>query len=391
MILKNSNPSSYAQIFDLPVKQEAVMGGNALKNTNTVRVDTPTLNLAISELQQYFETHYPMLQVEPVKSYRSKPSHGDLDLVYSVKPEYANETNVHFTHFVDSHIKSLQEQNLEYKNNGPVLSFPYDLGHNTYLQIDLIRTQPETFELAQCYFNYNDLSNLLGRMTKKLGFKLGHNGLFYIERMDDHIISDICFSTNYYDALRYLELDVTKYKQGFDTLEEIFDYVASSPYFNPEIFLLHNRNHISRTRDKKRKTYQAFLEYCERNKDNLTHYLYDKVNDYNGYGSTNNTRIKFTQKLLEDNPLLHYQVLTNRANYVLDKEFKKYFNRHIVKAKVEETFKQEITNKQLSKIMPLLKHGLNTQRKLQTVQNQKFTISKVEYLFIRPTIQGKIK
>jgi hypothetical protein len=60
--------------------------------------------------------------------------------------------------------------------------------------------------------------------------------------------------------------DYWLWQQGFDTLEDIFRFVASSKYFDPDIYLLHNRNAVSRIRDAKRKTYTAFLTWCEEQK-----------------------------------------------------------------------------------------------------------------------------
>lgn len=44
----------------------------------------------------------------------------------------------------------------------------------------------------------------------------------------------------------------------------MFKYVLSSPYFDPSIYLYENLNHINRTRDRKRKTYNMFLEYISK-------------------------------------------------------------------------------------------------------------------------------
>ena len=48
------------------------------------------------------------------------------------------------------------------------------------------------------------------------------------------------------------------------SMGQIFDYVTTSNYFHPDIYLLHNRAHKARTRDRKRKNYTDFLVYCER-------------------------------------------------------------------------------------------------------------------------------
>ncbi len=61
--------------------------------------------------------------------------------------------------------------------------------------------------------------------------------------------------------------------KGFETKEDVYNYVASSPFFNAAIYLLQNRNAKSRVRDKKRAMYMEFLLFCE-NRLGLTEFAY---------------------------------------------------------------------------------------------------------------------
>ena len=338
------------------------MGGNAIKNVQRLNKDA----------YEKISNEVPLLLLDAlgervikiIKAYSKKENFGDMDLVV----ESDNLPN----NYIEKLIYRFNLSDGDYVKNGNIFSFRYR-GYDTNeksieFQIDLIMTKSDKLEIAYNYFNYNDLSNLLGRMTKKLGFKLGHDGLSYIERVNDHIVTNECFSNNYYLALEYLHLDVEQYKKGFETLEDIFKFVASSPFFNPDIYLLHNRNYISRTRDKKRKTYRAFLEYCEKYNDELNHFPYDNVDDYDGYGSSNNIRIEFTQKILEDHPILHYNVLNNRAEFILNSEFKKYFNGNIV----GEHF--NISGKMLGNVMKCIKNSSinTTEKKIETIKNKEY-------------------
>ena len=98
-------------------------------------------------------------------------------------------------------------------------------------------------------------------MAKQLGFKHGHEGLYYVQRDGDATLKEHLLSTNYLDILNILGLDKLKFMKGFDTYQDLFDFVMSSPYYNPEIFKLENLNNINRVRDRKRKTYNMFLQY----------------------------------------------------------------------------------------------------------------------------------
>ena len=54
-----------------------------------------------------------------------------------------------------------------------------------------------------------------------------------------------------------------RFAQGFNTVDDILDFVANSKYFCKDFFLFENRNHDQRKRDVKRPTYTKALEYFD--------------------------------------------------------------------------------------------------------------------------------
>jgi hypothetical protein len=130
-------------------------------------------------------------------------------------------------------------------------------------QVDLISINSAAFEYAAGYFAFNDLGNLIGRTAHSAGLAHKHDGLWYFVRDADHKFREILLTQDYAAALRFLGYDDTRFKAGFDTLEDIFWYVAGSSFFNRDIFLLENRNATARVRDRKRRTYMEFLKFCE--------------------------------------------------------------------------------------------------------------------------------
>jgi hypothetical protein len=113
------------------------------------------------------------------------------------------------------------------------------------------------------YFAYNDLGNLIGRVAHKMGFSHGHRGLLYPMRDGTHQFRVLDMSQDVDVILPFLGFQAERFHRGFDTLDEIFQYVVTSPYFNRDIYLLENRNHQSRVRDRKRPTYNKFLNWIE--------------------------------------------------------------------------------------------------------------------------------
>lgn len=136
-------------------------------------------------------------------------------------------------------------------------------GLRTYnVQVDIISTPVESFDFAFGYFSYNDLGNLIGRIAHRRGMKFGHDGLWYIHRRGDRLLKDILITLDFREALEYLGFDADHYfSRGFETYDKMFNWVKTSKYFDPVAYPLEHRNHRARTRDRKRKTYNMFLEW----------------------------------------------------------------------------------------------------------------------------------
>lgn len=223
------------------------MGGNVFKNTHeVVRLEKEEYQKYVTQVLTLLESFYKPEDLHITQAIRAKEDFGDMDVIIKGKSKRQE---------VEAY---LEEINVPLSKNGEVTSFLY----NSF-QIDLIFVNEESFEYSCNYFDWNDLGNLIGRMSKQLGFKHGHDGLYYVLRNDDRIIKEFLLSTSYLDIIHTLGLDKLKFKQGFDGYEELFDFVMSSPFFNPEIFKLENLNNINRVRDRKRKTYNMFLKYIE--------------------------------------------------------------------------------------------------------------------------------
>lgn len=108
---------------------------------------------------------------------------------------------------------------------------------------------------------------MLGRLFHACGLALRHDGLVWYHRDGDYLFNEVVLTRDFAQALRFMDYDPQVLEAGFDTPEDIYRYVASSPFFNRDIFLLENRNAKARVRDKKRKMYTDFLCWCEARPD----------------------------------------------------------------------------------------------------------------------------
>ena len=226
--------------------------------------------------EQYDEVLSELTMTLPYKtaaipSYKAKDSFGDCDLLTTATDEAFE--------------KSLSKDFalLGKKRNGGVTSYALKYGSFPPFQFDLIKAREDSFKFHYNYLSYNDLGNLIGRVAAAFGFKFAHDGLYILAWYDhkgeersvgrvkengktnDHAEYKMerLFISNFDQALEFLGFDSLRFAQGFDTIDDILDFVASSKYFCKDFFLFENRNHDQRKRDVKRPTYTRALEYFD--------------------------------------------------------------------------------------------------------------------------------
>lgn len=249
------------------------MGGKALKNVPTRRMTTEEFKQVgdrvieeLVNLEIKFGKASEEHQFAPIPSYFSKETHGDIDILCSgcTVSKYIEEWKL---------IIKGKFFCREYKKNGEVFSFEFRFSEDQKegFQVDVIElgnADMDRFRFAFHYFSFNDLGNLIGRISHKMGFKFGHDGFKYVFRdlsNASYVLRTINVSEDFPKVLAFLGYDPDRFMQGFETLKDIYEYTASTKYFNPDIYLLENRNYPSRVRDAKRPTYTGFLNWCREN------------------------------------------------------------------------------------------------------------------------------
>lgn len=273
------------------------MGGNAIKSASRLSKEK------FFEYQKELKLLFPELELHFIKAYRQKEDFGDIDVVV-LKKEYLDIPKI---------VKDKLNPSEVY-NNGPFFSFLYKDA-----QVDFILAPDHEYEATLTYMNWNDLSNFIGRVARSINFKYGHDGLSYEEHLDDHYKITVKVSTDILKILPFLGYKTIPFLNGFDTIEEILTYGASSTLFNSLYFTLEDQSHNDRVRNKKRKMYQNMLQYIIDNniepKPKLTpeerQKFYDKAVQVFG--------AKFDNEVKEA-----------RAKYEVHKQFKALFNGDIV-------------------------------------------------------------
>lgn len=240
------------------------MGGKALEKygVQTRRVNKEVFDSINAEvIGTLRDGRRPAEDFTVIPAYRSKETFGDSDILYTGRG------------FSEGDIRELFPWTKAIHSNGDVISFEYK-----DFQIDLINSDHASYDYALNYFSYNDIAgNLVGKIAHRFGLKHGHDGLWYPIRDDkNNLVGSVLVTRDYYQALEFFDLDVQTYKNGFETLEDGFEWVSKSKYFNPKSYELENLNHIAKVRDKKRTTYRTFLEWCAERQFNTISMSNDK-------------------------------------------------------------------------------------------------------------------
>lgn len=225
-----------------------------------------------------------------IESYHDKQDFGDIDFLSTIDKQIF-EKLVEKTENINIVAKAEQfSYAIEFKLASDELVF---------VQVDYIKSNLEDFDFSKNFFAFNDLGNLIGRIAAQAGFSFGFDGLkrkIYVDNRGDIINNlysneisvtslvenarlfknelnrailktSIIVTKDFDNALKFLGFDVERFKQGFNNMNEVFEFVVSSTFFNKDAFLFENRNHKARARDKKRSNYLAALEYFKNKKD----------------------------------------------------------------------------------------------------------------------------
>lgn len=222
------------------------MGGNALSPGKVRRHSKDEYTTKSSLVLKKLKEEFPMVEIPP--HIRNKESFGDLDVVVAGEVELFSD-------------KTMREMFgcSEIVRNGNVISFDFQ-----ELQVDLIFVPKHIFKISVSYFSWGDCSNLIGRVARHLhkDLKFGSDGLSFVvsDPKTNHKIDTIYLSQDMHFILLFLGFG-PEWLDGFDTEEQVFKYIMDCEFFDPTTFFLHNRNHVDRVRDRKRRMYRAAVDY----------------------------------------------------------------------------------------------------------------------------------
>ncbi len=239
------------------------MGGNVFKES--VRLNKEELFRSFNLIKSDIKKEFPNSLIDYVPFYRNKSSFGDLDILTNIEMPKLYEIILR----IYPKAKTSLPQPLDYPKEISMLF------ENKY-QVDFIFADTGYYDFSHNYHSWNVLSSLLGIISRMLGVKVKQEGLFYTVYCKNRKV-DILITTNFYEVLELLDYSAALYKKGFDSPEDIFNFVTTSKYYNKSLFYLENRSQITRSRDIKRDLYVRFVEYVKSNNFEINEFPWKKL------------------------------------------------------------------------------------------------------------------
>lgn len=132
------------------------------------------------------------------------------------------------------------------------------------LQVDLfsVGADPEALEAAYSFMCFNDLGNLMGRIARAFNAKFGEKGLLYVWRSEDEGRSrDIPLTRDFRRVCKFLDLDHGEWMRGFQSREQMFEWVTRSSRFSVSPYLDEPARSNVLKRCKDRQTIAAFGQW----------------------------------------------------------------------------------------------------------------------------------
>jgi len=240
------------------------MGGNALKNTNCIRVSKDLYEKIKSLILEKLLSYNNFITVIEMPE---KETFGDLDILY----EFKMGMNIHDIVY---ELFSPKEVFL----NGDIFSFSYQINETEYFQIDLIKVK--NIQMAQLYYGYGDIGSIIGRILKKNELTFGQDGMWLIYEDEKIILLD-----NPIEICKFLDIDYKEWESEFKTKIDVFNWIIKCKYFDKEYFKIESFNSYYKKSYEKRPNFKLFIDYVHtleiQPKESITYTVEEYIKIFN--------------------------------------------------------------------------------------------------------------
>lgn len=271
-----------------------VMGGRLFysERLDNIRMDQTTYNNVVSFLTSKLTEYNISHKVVPYIT--EKNTFGDIDII--IEPVSIDV------------LRKVVGEFVPYSRNSNIHSF---LFQHKY-QVDFIFSEKNKFNMTSFFYGYNDFAWMIAKLLEKgNAYKLYENGLYYIYH-SNYKNHNILLTDNPDLILEVCQLNPSRYKEGFTTYTDMFDYIGECPILGSSLYALESMSHNNRKIYKNRTTYKKFSKWMDKHNVPVT-----------SYGKLISPNIKF-------NNIVNQSINEIDSQYEKNKTFKQSFNGNLV-------------------------------------------------------------
>ena len=181
------------------------MGGNLFEES--IRISKEEYDRIVSFIMENTKDYFEVLDVEIEAPW--KEDYGDIDFLY------LNKGSIRW-----KELKNIIPYT-KIVRSGSITSILFE---NKY-HIDFQKSN--MIDYHKWLNSYGGIHNIIGSSLKKINMKLSTDGIYYQTGMIKiHLSSDI------YKITQFLNLDYSRFLEGFSTREDLFDYIMACPIIN---------------------------------------------------------------------------------------------------------------------------------------------------------------
>jgi hypothetical protein len=207
---------------------DILVEGGKLFGGVSERVSTEEMNEIFKYLKDKLSKYF--VQMELSKSLPTKKDHGDVDILVQVNP--GQEVHGELLKILK---KEIPNDLLEFHEMKQVKSMLFKYNRKI-VQVDfIIATDKNMFTSVLQYYQFNDISGIIGIFSKKLHFSYGQHGFtktYDDSRNNRHFIY---ITNNLMDGLKILGLSPDKFKE-LKTWDDMVDFMLDSPLMDKRYF-----------------------------------------------------------------------------------------------------------------------------------------------------------
>lgn len=195
-----------------------------------------------------------------------------------------------------------------------------------YSHVDIIAVKAKDFHIQSFLYDYDDFGWLVQRCLEK------HNSYFLFDdglytKYHAHYISHMIYLTNDLKTiLGICQLDYDVYKNGFETYDSMFKYIADCPIFDQSLFELKNMPKRTAAKFKKHILYRKLNKFMDK---------YDIPEVMPG-------KLIYPSMMFEKEIETTIELIENQRNAVI--KLKNHFNGNIVSSVTGMTHPKDLGN-----------------------------------------------